>query len=83
MPQGNESQGGMILPRCPHCGESPARILSSPFELGPFLWVTLFCGNPSCAKILTACPVGPKAGIEQGGERVPLLTDPRGKPLVS
>jgi len=38
-------------PVCPHCGDTPARIMVNMMPQGAFTVVCLSCGNPACRKI--------------------------------
>lgn len=45
-----------IMPSCPYCGTSPAKVLTAPFKMGPMLLATVFCKD--CTKIITIFPIG-------------------------
>jgi hypothetical protein len=45
-----------VNPVCPYCGTSPARVMASPFKMGPVVLSTVFCA--SCKKILAIFPIG-------------------------
>lgn len=45
-------------PKCQHCGEQPARVLSATFPMGALVAMVLFCGNPACNAIHTVVPIG-------------------------
>lgn len=41
-------------PKCPYCGTSPARVMTSTFRLNPMVTcLTFFCAVPNCQKILS------------------------------
>lgn len=61
------------MPVCPYCGTKPAKVISSPFKLGPLTLMTIFCAV--CHKILSMFPVG----MDQPEEA---MVQPAGQPLV-
>lgn len=56
-----EPPGEGFAPKCPYCKTKPAKVLSSVFQLGPLVMMTIFCANPACNKILGVFPVGQAA----------------------
>lgn len=66
----------VLYPKCPHCNESPARVVCSPFTLGIVTALTIYCGNPECCKIFTIVPIGP-AQKEEPLIAMPETTVPR------
>ena len=69
--------GDIIYPKCPHCGEQPARCISSPFEMGAFLALAIFCGNPLCAKLLNVQALSPLEEQKKSLIEVPLASNRR------
>jgi len=52
------SPGEIVYPKCPYCETTPAMVRFAEFSLGSLAAMVLFCGNPNCAKIFTAVPLG-------------------------
>jgi hypothetical protein len=67
-----ETQAPVMLPVCPYCGDDPAK-LAMMFQKFPGgqIGSIIFCGNPSCRKMLPAQVVGMEKSpiMHPGGKR--------------
>lgn len=65
---------GITLPKCPYCGEQPARVRSMPFQLNQIMTaLTIYCGNKTCAKIL---------GVQVMSVEQPRIATPQSGPMI-
>lgn len=55
----DETPQAATLPVCPHCSDDPAKLslMSQQFPSG-MIGTIIFCGNPSCRKIISTQIVG-------------------------
>lgn len=75
----NKEKQPRLTPRCPFCSDDPAKIISSSFEMGDVMAVTMYCANLKCRKIITIQIVGPSGRAMMEQQR--LIVPPNGRPI--
>ena len=54
-----ETNNKEINPVCPHCGKDPVSFRAKgPINLGPFIFMVIFCDNLECRKIFNVNMMG-------------------------
>ncbi len=66
-----------LTPRCPYCGEDPAKFVTAYVEAGELATMVVYCAVQKCRKIFTIQVLGPTGRAMT--ERQTLIVPPNGR----